>query len=82
MIIYLKSINYELQDIVINRFIPSKNDFKEWNKEEKKIASLDTKSLNILFCAINQDKFNFISNCSTSHEAWYNLEVTHMEQVK
>ena len=32
--------------------------FKDWNEEEKRLASLDAKALNILFCAINQEQFN------------------------
>ena len=67
MIIYLKSINYELWDIVVNGFTSTGKAFKEWNEEEKKIASLDAKGLNILFCDINQEQFNRISNYSTLH---------------
>ena len=69
MIIYLKSINFELWDIVINGFTPNGKAFKDWNEEEKRLASLVAMGLNILFCAINQEQFNRISNCSTSHEA-------------
>ena len=84
MIIYLKSINYELWDIVINGFTENKKSYREWNEDEKKKASLDAKGLNILFCAVNQEQFNRISNCNTSHEAWHTLEVTHegTNQVK
>ena len=55
MIIYLKSINYELWDIVINGFADNKKSYREWNEDEKRTASLDAKGLNILFCAVNQE---------------------------
>ena len=83
-IIYLKSINYELWDIVINGFAQNTKSYMDWNEEEKRTAQLDAKGLNILFCAVNQEQFNRISNCNTSHEAWHTLEVTHegTNQVK
>ena len=64
-------------DIVINGYTSSKKDYKKWNDNEKKLAILDTKGLNTLFCVISQEQFNCISNCSTSHETWHVLEVTH-----
>ena len=30
-----------------------------------------------MFFVINEEQFNHITNCSTCHEAWYVLEVTH-----
>ena len=84
MIIYLKSINFELWDIVINGFTPNERSYKEWSEEDKHLAQLDAKDLNILFCAVNQEQFNKISNCNTVNKAWHNLEVTHegKNQVK
>ena len=84
MIIYLKYINLDLWNIVVNGYTPSKKNYKKWNDNEKKLATLDVNGLNTLFCAINEEQFNHISNCSTSHEAWYVLEVTHegTSQVK
>ena len=75
MVIYLKSINFDLWNVVVNDYTPSKKNYKEWNKDDKKLATLDVKGLNILLCAINEEQFICISNCSTSQEAWYNLEV-------
>ena len=68
MIIDFKSINLDLWNIVVNGYTPSKKNYKEWNDNENKLATLDGKGLNTLFCAINEDQFNRISNCSTSHE--------------
>ena len=84
MVIYLKSINFELWDVVINDYTSYNTSYRESSEEEKKLAQLDAKGLNILFCAVNQEQFNRISNCKTSHEAWHNLEITHegTNQVK
>ena len=54
MVIYLKSINFELWDIVINDYTIYNTSYKDWSEEEKKLAQLDAKELNILFCAVNQ----------------------------
>ena len=77
MQVYLKSIDFDLWDIIINGYTPSKKDYKKWNVNEMKLATLDVKGLNTLFCAISQDEFNRISNCCTSHDAWHILEITH-----
>ena len=54
----------------------------EWKWKE--ISYFGCKGLNTLVCAISQEQFNRISNCNTSHDAWYILEVTHegTSQVK
>ena len=84
MQIYLKSIGFNLRNIVINGYTPSKKDYKKWNENKINLATLDAKGFNTLFCAISQYEFNQISNCSTSHDAWHILEVTHKgtNQVK
>ena len=38
MIIYLKSINYELWDNVINGFDENKKSYREWNEKENSIT--------------------------------------------
>ena len=43
MQIYLKSINLDLWDIIVNRYTPSKKSYKDWNKNEMNLATLDTK---------------------------------------
>ena len=77
MTIYLKSTNFKLWDIIINDFPKNDKPYKDWNEEDERLATLDAKGLNILFCAVNQEQFNKISNYTTSQEAWHNLEVTH-----
>ena len=84
MIIYLKSTNFKLWDITINGFTKNEKPYKDWNEEDERLATLDAKGLNIIFCAVNHEQFNKISNCTTAQEAWHNLEVTHdgTNQVK
>ena len=53
MIIYLKSINFELWDIVINGCTWNERSYKEWSDKDKRLAQLDAKGLNILICAVN-----------------------------
>ena len=55
MVIYLKAINLDLWDIIVNEYTPNKKNYKEWNENEKKFATLDAKGLNILFCTINEE---------------------------
>src|SRR4051812_32853272 len=33
--------------------------------------------MNALFCALERNEFNRLSNCKTAHEIWHILEVTH-----
>ena len=76
MVIYLKSINLDLWNVIVNGYTHSKKHYKKWNENERNLTTLDVKGLNALFCVINKDQFNRICNCSTSHETWHVLEVT------
>ena len=40
MIIYLKSINLDLWDIVVNGYTPSKKNYNEWNCDTQEFISL------------------------------------------
>ena len=55
MIIYLKSINFKLWDIIINGFPKNDKPYSEWSEEDKRLATLNAKGLNILVCAVNQE---------------------------
>src|SRR5205809_7028065 len=33
--------------------------------------------MNALFCALERNEFNRVSNCKTAHKIWHILEVTH-----
>ena len=62
MQIYLKFVDLDLWNIIINRYTPTKKNYKEWSENEMRLATLDVKGLNTLFCTITQDEFNRISN--------------------
>ena len=55
MQMYLKSIDLDLWNIVVNGYTPSKKSYKEWNENEMNLATLDAKGLNTLFCTISED---------------------------
>src|SRR5436190_8595777 len=43
----------------------------------KKLMQTNAKAMNALFCALERNEFNKVSNCQTAHEIWHILEVTH-----
>ena len=56
----------------------------EYSEENKKLSSLNAKVVNILYCALERNKFNHIFTCLNAHDIWLLLEVTHegTNQVK
>ena len=50
---------------------------KEWDKVDKKMAQLNAKSMNILYCALDANEFNHISTCMSAKKIWDRLEITH-----
>ena len=57
---------------------------KEWDEVDKKLAQLNAKAMNVLYCALDANEFNRISTCASAKEIWDRLEVTHegTNQVK
>ena len=45
---------------------------------------MNAKVMNILYCALKINKFNYISTCINAHDIWHLLEITHegTNQVK
>src|SRR4051812_43957600 len=43
----------------------------------KKLMQTNAKAMNALFCALERNEFNRVSNCKTAYEIWHILEVTH-----
>ena len=62
-------------------FFKSEN---EWDEVDKKMAQLNVKVMNILYCALDVNEFNRISVCTSAKEIWDRLEVTYegTNQVK
>ena len=57
---------------------------REWDEVDKKMAQLNAKAMNVLYCALDANEFNRISTCMSAKIIWDKLEVTHEDtnQVK
>ncbi|KAH9802197.1 hypothetical protein KPL71_001280 [Citrus sinensis] len=94
MRIYLQALDYEILEIVNDGlFMPlTKNEVgedipkpsREWNEFEKRKASLNSKVMNALFCALDKKEFHRVSSCESANEIWHKLEVVYegTNQVK
>ncbi|KAH9752602.1 mitochondrial substrate carrier family protein [Citrus sinensis] len=94
MRIYLQVLDYEIWEIVNDgSFMPlTKNEVgedipkpsREWNEFEKRKASLNSKAMNALFCALDKKEFHRVSSCESANEIWHKLEVVYegTNQVK
>src|SRR2546430_7463031 len=77
MRIYLPSFNQEIWQIVESAYTPSTTPVDEWSTNDKKLMQTNAKPMNALFCALERNEFNRVSNCETAHEILHILEVTH-----
>ncbi|KAH9704323.1 hypothetical protein KPL70_011410 [Citrus sinensis] len=94
MRIYLQALDYEIWEVVCDGpFMPlTKNEIgedipkpsREWNELEKRKASLNSKAMNALFCALDKKEFYRVFSCESANEIWYKLEVIYegTNQVK
>ncbi|KAH9751856.1 hypothetical protein KPL71_014473 [Citrus sinensis] len=94
MRIYLQALDYKIWEIVNDGpFMPlTKNEVeedipkpsREWNEFEKRKASLNSKAMNALFCALDKKEFHRVSSCESANEIWHKLEVVYegTNQVK
>ncbi|KAH9686889.1 hypothetical protein KPL70_014556 [Citrus sinensis] len=94
MRIYLQALDYEIWEIVNDGpFMPlTKNKVgedipkpsRDWNEFEKRKASLNSKAMNALFCALDKKEFHRVSSCESANEIWHKLEVVYegTNQVK
>ncbi|KAH9778649.1 hypothetical protein KPL71_007414 [Citrus sinensis] len=57
---------------------------RDWNEFEKRKASLNSKAMNALFCALDKKEFHRVSSCESANEIWHKLEVVYegTNQVK
>ncbi|CAN0906319.1 hypothetical protein LINGRAHAP2_LOCUS24178, partial [Linum grandiflorum] len=77
MMVHLEGIDFDLWDIVNNKFLEIKAKRSDWSASEKKLMQLNANAINIFYCSLAEDEFNCISNCATVNEIWTTLEVTH-----
>src|SRR5438270_11362154 len=77
MRIYLQSFNLEIWQIVKSAYTPPTTPVSQWTNEVKKSMQTNAKAINALFCTLERNEFNRVSNCKTAHEVWHILEVTY-----
>ncbi|KAH9680380.1 hypothetical protein KPL71_026530 [Citrus sinensis] len=94
MRIYLQALHYEIWEVVCDGPFMSltKNEVEEdiskpsrqWNELEKRKATLNSKAMNVLFCALDKKEFHRVSSCESANEIWHKLEVVYegTNQVK
>ena len=54
----------------------------QWSGIEKKKMSLNSKAMNVLFCAIDKKEFHRVSCCESAYEFERNLKLYMNEQIK
>ena len=69
-----------LSKLVNNVSIPKPEN--EWDEYDERMAQLNAKAMNLLYCALSVSEFNQIFTCSPAKEIWDILEVTHEETNK
>ncbi|KAH9668295.1 hypothetical protein KPL70_021361 [Citrus sinensis] len=91
---YLQALDYEIWEIVNDGpFMPlTKNEVgedipkpsRDWNEFKKRKASLNSKAMNALFCALDKKEFHRVSSCESANEIWHKVEVVYegTNQVK
>ena len=93
MKIFIQASVYNMWSVIVNGLhIPThtRNNLVtlkleiDWDDHDKRMTQLNTKAINVLYCALNVNEFNRISTCNSAKEIWDRLEVTHegISQVK
>ena len=93
MRIFIQASEYKLWTMIIHGpYVPSKlvnnvsipKPESEWDEYDERMAQLNAKAMNLLYCALSASEFNRIFTCSSAKEIWDRLEVTHegTSQVK
>ena len=93
MCIFIQALDYDLWSVIINgphtptviiNGIPTPKQEKDWDDSDKKLVQLNAKAMNVLYCALDANEFNWISTCSSVKKIWDRLEVIHegTNQVK
>ncbi|GAV64549.1 UBN2 domain-containing protein, partial [Cephalotus follicularis] len=56
----------------------------EWDEEDFRKWTIDNKALNILLVSLDKTEYNLVRRCTSAHEVWKLLILTHegTEQVK
>ncbi|GMI63408.1 hypothetical protein HRI_000010100 [Hibiscus trionum] len=77
MMLFVKSKDYKLWDIIEDgQFVP-KESKKEWSVDDRKKMELNCKVLHFIFCALSLNIYEKMSSCESAKEVWDKLEVTY-----
>ena len=80
-------MDFELWNVVNNKYSLPKTEFSTRNEKSKKNANLNPKSMNALYCVLDKHEFTRVSTCKSANEMLYTLEVTregtsHVKETK
>ena len=93
MKIFIQALYYDMWGVITNRphtptsfinRVSSSKVTKDWDENDKNMAQLDAKVINVVYCPLYVSKFNRISTCTSIKKIWDRLKITHEEtcQVK
>ena len=77
MEIYLSTLDFEILSIIEDGYSLPTKPKSEQTREEKSQFSLNGRTMNILYCALDRSEFNRISGCESAKAIWDMLEITH-----
>ena len=75
MKIFIQALDYDMWSIIVNRphtttkiidGVESIKPEKEWDEVDKKMAQLNAKAIDVLYCALDANEFNRISTCMSA----------------
>ena len=73
MCIFIQALDYNIWSVIINEpYTPTvivdgtkkPKSEKAWDEQDKKLAQLNVKIMNILYCALDANDFNLIFTCN------------------
>ena len=77
--IFIQALDYNLCCIImngphipthsINNLVTLKPE-NEWDDNYRRMAQLNAKAINALYCALSVNEFNRVSSCSSAKEIW------------
>ena len=93
MKIFIQTVDYDLWSIIVNgphvptytiKNLMALKPEKELDENDKKLAQLNAKAINMLYCSLDINEFNRMLICASAKENWDRLEITHegTNQVK
>src|SRR5436853_4543675 len=77
MRIYLLSLSLDIWKVVNLAYTAPTTPVAQWTNDEKKLVQTNAKAMNALFCSLNKNEFNKVTTCTSVHDIWHILGVTH-----